>query len=217
MTTETKSRPMWQRLAVPLLGGAIAGGLASFAFLNFAELGGTEGLGSSREIGGLVGVMYALPGLSVLIGALSPSAGAKFLNVEDADELREQRRMLTYSSVAMLMLGGALVLLAISGEGAFVPAEVGAVGSIGLIVVSVFLSGAMRRHTDELQRALSSDATITAFYLLLLFGGGWSILAHLDFLAGPAPLDWLTMFAAMLLIGAFWQTARRGLLNRGPN
>ena len=217
MTTETKPRPMWQRLAPPLLGGAIAGGLASFTFLNFVELDGTEGLGPSREIGGLIGVLYALTGLSVLVGAMSPSVGTKFLNVEDAEELREQRRMLTYSSLAMLLLGGALVLLAISGEGAFVPAQIGAIGSIGMIVGSVFLSVAMRRHTDELQRALSSDSTTSAFYLLLLVGGGWSILAHLDFVAGPAPLDWLTMFAATLLIGAFWQTARRGLLARGPN
>ena len=75
----------------------------------------------------------------------------------------------------------------------------------------------MQRHIDELQRALSNDAVASAFYLMAFFGGGWALLAHLDYVAPPVPLDWLTMFAATLLIGAFWQTARRGLMMRGPN
>lgn len=217
MTTDTPKKSLWRRLALPLLGGAVAGFLAATAFLNLVEIDGGSGLGPSREIAGLVGVIYALTGASVLVGALSPGFGAKFLNVEDADELREQRRMLSLSGVAMVLLGAALILLAIAGEGAFVSAEIGAVGAIGLVLVATWLSIRSGRHTDELQRALSGDATSTAFYLVFFVGGLWALLAHLDFVAGPAPLDWLTIFAASLLVASFWQTGRRGLLLRGPN
>ena len=217
MTTETIKKPLWCRLALPMLSGALAGGLASFAFLELVEAGQFDGLGRSREIAGLVGVLYALIGLMVILGALSPGVGAKFLNVEDADELREQRRMLVLSAAAMSLFGAALVLLAISGEGAFVSAQIGAVGAVGLILVASWLSIRMQRLIDELQRALSSDATTTGFYLLFFIGGGWAVAAHLEFVPGPQPLDWITMFAVFMLVGSFWQTARRGLMTRGPN
>lgn len=217
MTTDIQQKPMWRRLAVPLIVGAIAGGLGAFAFLQLAEIDGGDGLGTSREIAGLVGVLYALCGVAVLLGALNPAVGAKFLNVEDADELREQSRMLVYSGVATLLIGLALGLLALSGEDGFVAAEIGAIVAVASIIAASILSIAMQRHIDELQRALSNDAVASAFYLMAFFGGGWALLAHLDYVAPPAPLDWLTMFAATLLIGAFWQTARRGLMMRGPN
>lgn len=217
MTTETIKKPLWRRLILPLIGGGIVGFLVAFGFLNLSEMANGADLGDSREIGGLVGALYAFTGLSVLVGVLSPGFGAKFLNVEDADELREQRKMLSYSGVAMILLGGALMLLALSGEGAFLPAQTGLIGAIALIVVATVLSIVSHRHTDELQRALSNDAVSSAFYIVFVIGGGWAMLAHLDYVAGPAPLDWLSMFAASLLVGAFWQTARRGLLMRGPN
>lgn len=217
MTTDKPQKPLWRRLALPLLGGAVAGFLAATAFLNFVDVDGGSGLGPSREIAGLVGVIYALTGASVLAGTLSPGLGAKFLNVEDADELREQRQMLSFSGVAMVLLGAALVLLAIAGEGGLVSTQVGAIGAIAFVLIATWLSFRSRRHIDELQRALSGDATTTAFYLVFFVGGSWAMLAHLDYLAGPAPLDWLTLFAASVLIASFWQTGRRGLLLRGPN
>ena len=218
MTTDTiKKRPMWRRLLLPESAGALAGFVAAFSFLSLTDLAAGSGLGQSREIGGLVGLLYAVTGIAVLLGSLNPAVGAKFLNVEDADELREQRRMLGYSSVALILLGGAMLLLALGGEGAPVSAPVAAIGAIVMVATAVVLSILMNRHTDELQRALSKDATATAFYLMLVIGGGWAIFAHLGMTAGPAPLDWLTMFAATLLVAAFWQTARRGMMLRGPN
>ena len=217
MTSEIRQKPMWRRLAVPLLVGALTGGLASFTFLQLIEFDGREGLGTSREIAGLVGVLYVLSGLAVLVGALSPRVGSKFLNVEDADELREMRSGLQSSGSAMILLGGTLVLLAIAGDGAFVPAGVAAILAVAMIVLASVLSIRSKRYSDEMQRALSADATATAFYLLFFFGGGWALFAHFGLLAAAAPLDWLTMVAVALLVAAFWQTARRGLLNRGPN
>ncbi len=53
--------------------------------------------------------------------------------------------------------------------------------------------------------------------MFLVVCGGWALLAHTGFVATPAPLDWLTMFAVFLLTGCFWQGARRALMLRGPN
>ena len=217
MTTEVSQKPLWRRLILPLGGGALAGFIGASAFFTLVEIDGEGGLGASREIAGLIGVIYVLTGLMVLVGALNPAVGAKFLNVEDADELREQRNMLWLSGVAMALLGAALIVLAIAGAGEFIPARVGAIAAVALIAVASVLSVRSRRYTDELQRALSSDATTTAFYLLFFIGGGWAMFAHLDMVADPAPLDWLSLFAGALLVAAFWQTGKRGLLMRGPN
>lgn len=217
MTTTISQNPLWRRLLLPLAAGGIAGFLGAFAFLNLVEIGDGTGLGPSREIAGLVGIIYVLTGLFVFAGALSPAIGARFLNVEDADELREQRHMLSLSGVALVLLGGALMLLAISGADAFVPAPIGASGTVGLIAIATLLSIRSHRYSDELQRALSADATTRAFYLLFLVAGGWSVAAHLNYVAGPAPLDWLTMFSLSILVATFWATGRRGMLMRGPN
>lgn len=214
---DAPQKSLLRRLALPLSAGAISGFLASLAFLNLTDFATADGLGASREIAGLVGVIYILTGLVVALGAARPGVGAKLLNVEDADELREGKRMLALSSAAMVLLGTALILLAIAGPvGPLAPAlSVG--GAVLLLVIATWLSVVSQRLTDEMQRDLSRDATATAFNLLLLVGGGWALLAHTGYLAAPAPLDWLTMFAVSVLVATFWQGWRRGLMTRGPN
>lgn len=217
MTSLNAQTPRWKKLLLPLGVGAVAGFLASFGFLQLTDFAGDSPLGTSREIAGLVGILYFLTGLAVLFGVLRPGAGARILNVEDADELREQRVQLTYSACAVLALGAALATLALAGDGLWIAATTGALLAGILIVLASALSVAMNRHTDELQRALSKDAVGAAFNLLFFIGGGWALLAHTGFLEAPAPLDWLTMFSVAMLLGGFWQVARRGLLFRGPN
>ncbi len=217
MTATDPPRANWKKLALPLTVGGVSGFLASLAFLRLSDLGPGPSLGVSREIGGLVGVLYVLIGLIVLFGVLRPDAGARLLNVEDAEELREQRRQLTYSAFASMAFGSALALLATSGAGLWIGASTGTLLAAVLVATACALSVAMTRHADELQRTLSKDATGSAFNLLFFVGGGWALLAHSRLLAAPEPIDWLTMFAAALLLGALWQVARRGMLLRGPN
>lgn len=214
---DAPQKSLLQRLALPLATGGISGFLASLAFLNLTEIASADGLGVSRDIGGLVGVIYILIGLVVALGVVRPGVGAKLLNVEDADELREGRRMLGLSSVAMVMLGAALILLVLSGPVGPLAPGLSAGGAVLLFGIVTWLSVVARRLTDEMQRDLSRDATATAFNLLVLVGGGWALLAHTGFAAAPAPLDWLTMFAVFMLCATFWQAGRRGLMNRGPN
>lgn len=212
-----RKKSLVRRLALPLSAGGLSGFLAAMAFLKLTDFATADGLGASREIAGLVGVIYILTGLVVALGAARPGVGAKLLNVEDADELREGKRMLVPSSVAMVLLGGALILLALAGPlGPLAPGlSVG--GAVLMLAIATWLGTIAQRLTDEMQRDLNRDATASAFSLLLLIGGGWAMLAHTGFVTGPAPLDWLTMFSVVLLLATFWQAGRRGLMTRGPN
>ncbi|MFK4002833.1 hypothetical protein [Qipengyuania sp. NPDC077563] len=217
MTSTTDSHGKVRKLLLPIAVGAVAGFLGALAFLRLTDRGTDAGLSTSAEIAGLTALIYILSALAVLIGTLLPNAGAKVLNVEDADELREMKVQLCYSAVGMAAFGLALLILALSGPDGWFTPEAGAGLTIALVVLGVLVSKLMGRHTDELQQELSRDAMASSFVLVILIGGGWAILAHTGFLIAPGPLDLVTLFAATLLVAAFWQSAKRGLLTRGPN
>lgn len=212
-----RKKSLARRLALPVAAGGVSGFIATMGFLEFAEFSTVDGLGVSREIAGLVGVIYILTGLVVALGAARPGVGAKLLNVEDADELREGKRMLVPSSAAMVLLGGALILLALAGPVGPLAPVLSVGGAVLMLAIATWLGTLAQRLTDEMQRDLNRDATASAFSLLLLIGGAWAMLAHTGFVTGPAPLDWLTMFSVVLLLATFWQAGRRGLMTRGPN
>jgi hypothetical protein len=217
MNVAKQEKSLARRLAVPVIVGAVSGFTATLLFLNLVDGEGAQSLGRSREIAGVVGILYLLTALGVGVGLARPGIGARFLNVEDADELREQRRMLGYSCISMAALSGALFVLVLVEPVGPIGRELGAAGAIGLLLLANGLGLFQARHLDELQRAMTRDSVASAFYLLFVVGGGWALLAHCGLVGAPAPLDWLTMFAVFLLIGCFWQAGRRGLLVRGPN
>lgn len=192
--------------------GGVVGFLVAFGFLNLADSGIVGSLDNSREIAGLVGLLYVATGMFVGFGVFAPQAGARFLNVEDGDELIEQRKLLTYSSIGMIALGIALVVAALAAPLGPISETVVIGVVVAFVAVTWFTGSRQRRHTDELMQTISRESTSTAFYMLFLLGGGWSLLAHLDMVTAARPLDWLTMFAAVMLIGSFWTCARRGLL-----
>ena len=89
-----------RKTVLSLLVGGIVGGLASAAALLVMGSGTLGELGTSGEIAVLVGVVYLVCAAAVGFGVASPGAGSRFLNVEDADELREQRSMLANSAIS---------------------------------------------------------------------------------------------------------------------
>lgn len=217
MTVAPTRKELIRKLALPIGGGGIVGFLASFGFLRMTDFKSGLEMSVSHEIAGLVGLLYMLISLAVSFGVFMPNAGARILNVEDADELREQKKQLTLSSLGTVALGAALLVLALSGKSLPIDPLIGAFAAFGLVVVAVITTLAMARYTDELQRSLSRDAIVSAFYLLFAIGGCWSVLAHTGIFPQANPLDWLTLFATMPLVGVFWQVGKRGLLLRGPN
>ena len=201
-----------KKLVVSVVIGAIAGFAVSFALMRTIQLGWFGDLNTSRSIAALAGVMYLLCGAFVGVGLLNPKMGAKFLNVEDAEELQEQSVMLRNSVFGIAAMGLSLILLAFAAPAGPVSATVAAVSVVVLMGLSVLTSRRQLRAMDELSTSVSRETAAMAFYLTITVGGGWSGAAHLGFVPGPAPLDWLTMFAALMLVAAFWVCGRRGLL-----
>lgn len=204
------------RLLKKTIFALILGGMAGFCgALVFLELGdrGTLGqLGPSEEIAGLVGMLYALTGLAIATGLIAPEAGAKFLNVEDAEEIREQRAMLICSTVVMIVLGAVLILAALAAPGGIVAPHMVALAFLAAVAITIALSIWSWRYQDELMRSIGRQTGQTAFHLIALVGGSWALMGHLGYVAAPAPLDWLTMIWASMLCAAFGVVAKHGML-----
>ncbi|MGB3797299.1 MAG: hypothetical protein WA957_13470 [Alteraurantiacibacter sp.] len=203
-----------RKLLTALVIGAVVGFLVSFAFMRTAQLGILGELDTSREIAGLVGLLYVATACFVGFGVINPKLGARVLNVEDGEELQEQRSMLGWSVAGMAALGFALFIAALSAPVGPIPAEIMIIGVVALLAISCFTSYRQRRYTDELMRNVSLETASTAFYFTSIFGGGWALLAHGNVVAGPLPLDWLTMFAAIMLLATYWVCGKRGLLKQ---
>ena len=210
---QTSSTPRWVRkLLIPALIGGVAGFAASAGMMQFIDSSAVGGLDLSATVAALVGMFYVVIGFGIAFGSASPQVGAKFLNVEDADELREQKKVLGLSGVAMLMWGAALVALALAAPDGPVPQGVAlAVGLTGLVIGTV-LSIQVYRASDELMLAVNLEGGALSYGLVFVVVGGWAMLAHLGYTAAPAPLDLLSLFYVLVLVASFVAVGRRGML-----
>jgi hypothetical protein len=215
MMIEDKSpgTPRWVRkLLIPGLVGGVVGYAAAATMMYFIDSSAVGGLGMSATIASLVGVVYAVIGLSVGFGAASPGIGARFLNVEDADELREQKKVLTLSGAAMALWGASLLALALAAPDGPVPQGAALAVGFGGLAIGTWLSLPAYRASDELMRAISLEAGALGYGLVLLVVGIWAMLAHLGYTAAPAPLDLLSLFYVLVLVASFIIIGRRGML-----
>lgn len=172
----------------------------------FGEAGGSE----MAALG--VGTVFLVTGAIIAAGLVNPAFGARYLNVEDAGDLREQRPVLWRSAAGMAAWGLGLILLAAAGPSGSISPTVALAGVGALLAIGVALTIAAWRRMDELMRGLSTEAGNISYYLVALIGGGWAVLAHLGFVPAPAPLDWVTMLTGLVLLASFIVTGRRGLL-----
>ena len=203
----------WKPLLFKFGTGMLVGVVGAMGMIALFESGMLGPLGPSREIAALVGLLYLLTAALVGFGLVAPGAGAKLLNVEDAEEIGEMRPMLIWSCVGTLALAVMLIVAALSGPGAPIAAGVGLIATIALFTLAWFASLRSRSHTDELMQAVSKESAGLAFYLAVVIGGGWSLLVHLGFAERAlAPLDWLTLFSALLLLASFIVVFRRGMV-----
>jgi MFS family permease len=162
-----------------------------------------------------VALIMAVTAVLVLAGLIKPSVGSRFLNVEDAEELIEQRALLVASGLGIVAMAAILVLLAFADSvGGPLPAAVVALACALLAVVLVVAARRQHGLSDELMRETSRDAGNHAFTVMAGLGGIWAIAAHLGYLSAPQPLDWLTVAAVATLAGAIVAAGKRGLLKQ---
>jgi hypothetical protein len=189
--------------------------LGVWGFASFVGPEIRQAVGASEWVAAALGVVLIFFALMGGFAVASAHTGADLIdNEEAAEDMRERGRLMVYSLAWMVTCGLSLIGLSLAAPGSLLSPAPALVGVLLLIAVAIALSIAVWRIMDELDRTLSQEAGNIAFYLVLLLGGGWAMLAHLGFVAGPAPLDWLTMFTVMMFVASFIAAGRRKLLIR---
>jgi hypothetical protein len=213
-TGTVKRAPGMGKLLGQMAAGFVTGGVGAYAMM--AALDGNNPAildDFSRVFALLTALVFALTGAVVLLGVLSPKFGAKALNVEDEDELREQRTVLGISSMGFLLIAAFLAALALGGGDApLIPRTAAAIVAGVSAVLVIAFNGYAFRLCDELMMAMTRDATSICSSVLLLLFGGWAALAEFGRAAMFEPLDFLAGFFAIYLLSVFIAAARRGLL-----
>jgi len=218
MTTDHDSpaKSTWPRKTLFRL---VTGGMAGFVGANvmMALIDGpvVGGLEDSAAIAALVGFLYGLMGIGVLVGSAMPRAGAAFLNVEDADEIREQKQMLLYSGVSSLLWGGALIVLALAAPDGPIPQATALIVAAGFLVIGTALCVPIYRAADELMLAVMREGGSLGGWLMFAVIGSWAAFAHLGYVPGPQPLDLLSLLYALMLAASFIVIFRRGMVRGG--
>lgn len=212
---ENAPKPFWSGW-VKFAGLALAGGLTGFAMAltvgRSFEDGGALAAIAHAESALLVAALYVLMGLFVILGSSSPKIGAAILNVEDADEVREQAPVFLPSALGCLLIGLALAALALGGEGGMLAPAVAAAVAASALALATVISLAATRRSDELMRALFRESGSASFYLLSIILICWAAAAHLTFLRAPTAIELLTLIFAAPLAASFWVIGRRGML-----
>lgn len=197
-----------------MLTGAVAGAAITGLFLvTIGDLGNFSD--PSRILATFAGLTYALMGLGAGFGTLAPRLGATFLNVEDADEISEERRVLGTGSAVSLLVGVLFIALALTPSGDYegalprdVAAGIAAVSFVALVGLSLWMS----KHIDELNRALAAKSSALAMNVSMLLFGGWAAFAHLGYVPWIAPLALVSGLAIVQLASVFWVIGKRGML-----
>jgi hypothetical protein len=185
--------------------------LVVWGFSAFAR----AGAGGSEWGAAIAGATLILGALLGILAVTSAHTGAHLIDDQaGAEELRERARMYLYSFVWMACSGLLLIVLSLAGRGGVLAPTAALAVALALIALLAVLGIAAWRLCDELARTLSYETGNMAFYLTLVLGGCWAMLAHLGFVAGPAPIDLLTMFIVLLFAAGFIAAGRRRLLTR---
>ena len=204
-----------RKMALQMVAGAIVGAAVTFAVLTFVGKSRFDLGDPARVIALCVGLVFALIGLCVALGVLAPKPGAHLLNVEDEEELREQRGQLGRAALVMLALGGAVLVLSLArvgGSPGLFSTQVAAMAAAACVVVAGVVGFAGRNDQDELMRSVSREAMTWAMYALTLLLGFWGAAAHLGFARWIGPLGLINALLIVQLVAIFAVSAKRGLL-----
>ncbi len=209
--TTSKTSKMAKQMVI----GAIVGAVVTIGLLTTIGKPGFDLDDPSRVVALITGLLFALTGLIVGLGVLAPKPGAQFLNVEDADELREQRGQLSRAAVVMLLLGIAVLALALAAvdrsPGLFPSDVAGLIVAISLVGVAI-LSFAARKDQDELMLSVGREALALAMYVVTVTIGIWAALAHLGYIQWITPLGMIGALLLSQLVAIGVVSAQRGLL-----
>lgn len=209
VTEQNKLRVLIWRM----LGGAVVGATGTGLFIAFVSEPHMDLDNPANLVATVAGVSYVLVGLMVAIGLASPKTGARFLNVEDAEELQEESPKLIPAAAVMVLTGIFLLILALAGTQAAIisreAALIAMLGCLGGIVVAGWISA---RRIDEFTRQMGLETASATFQAGMLVLCVWGALAQLGYVAWLGPLGLLSFVALLQLLASFVIVARKGML-----
>lgn len=219
MTTKVSGAAGWKKFAGQVLVGAAAGAGGMIAALSLLEGGDGIDWSLSAVILLAVGFVYALMGAFVGIGTLAPRLiGQRLLNVADVEEIVEERSNMIASSVGCIAIGAALMLLAYAAgtdaAGATPTVAVATAFWILLAMLGLFTAVSlwMWREFDELWQQLTLEITAITGNLMMLVAVVWGGAAAAGLVAGPHPLDLVSLSFGLMLLASFIAIGRRGMM-----
>ncbi|WP_144037929.1 hypothetical protein [Sphingopyxis sp. KK2] len=211
-------RRSWRKTALSTIVGGLVGAGAMAAMLSLAGTALLDAMGPSRVALAAVGLIYLLIAAMVGFGVAAPRAGAKVLNVADAEELRDDRANLLFSTIVMALLGATLLLLALARGPGFAAGVVSA--GVAFATLALMLAGGAlaswlwRDRFDELGRQLGLEGASWSFYVSWIVLTVWGAADFLGLGATLTAIDAVTVSAAALLLGSFVAIGRRGMMVR---
>ena len=205
------AQPNLRKAALQMAGGGVVGliGALSVSAL-LPEIRGTIAPGAVALLG--VGMIYGLIGLMVGLGLVLPRVGVALLNVADREDLADQRAVLTGSVITCVVLGGALMLLALSGPTGRVPDTLAAGAMIAAVIVMAAVTVTQWPLYDELMRGVSMEAAAAMSTIVSVVVMSWAMLSHFGRTGPMDPLGLIAVLAGSLLLGTFIAAGRRGLM-----
>ena len=198
-----------RKLIVQLVSGGLFGAVASYSAMSLLDLRSM----AADQIGlSAVALIYLLLGVIVGFGLVAPNLGSKVLNVENAEEINEQRRVLTGSTMAMISIGFALLALSLAGPGRMVSPALGFGALIASLVISVVITVRDLKFYDEMMLQLSRDSGNLAYCISGVTIMVWASAAAVGWIAAPTPFALIAIIAGGMLLAVFISAARAGLM-----
>lgn len=215
--TEDMNAGKLKKTVLSSLAGAAVGAGSVTVLIWLAGDSLLDAMSPSRAILALVGLVYLLMTAMMAFGLVAPRAGAKLLNVDDAEELVDDQPKLIRSIFYMTVVGLALILLALARgpgfpEGVVAPG-VGLGAVVALLLASLWSFGWMRYY-DELDLQMGVEGGAWAFLIACGVLIPWAALDALGWGVSLTSIDVVTVLAVSLLLGCFVAIGKRGMMVR---
>ena len=215
MMEDQARKKTWRYWRKALL-SALLGGLCGYFAGKFLAQNHTENLfgamSNSEYICFSLGLIYAISGLFVFLAIGFPRIGAQLLNVQDRQELEENRPMLFFSAWSILAMGIILILVPAAHTDGPLDNQTALVICGVLLLMMLYAHWRLNQVMDEMMKSVSMEAGYIAFIMILAFGGIWVAVAQLGYAIAPQTLDWLSMTTGFLWVASFISVAKRGML-----
>lgn len=211
-TEAQKRKKYWTQVGI----GAVFGFFGAFFGLEIIDSTiDPDGLKLSIELilAGCVAIIYLIIGLMIGLSLMLPKKYAtKMLNVEDEEELADQKRILLGSSISMGCIGAAMFILILSGtDGYFAPIIGFSAMSIAFIL-AIIIAVRDWPYYDEMMRKTTIDSTYLCAAILFTIVWFWCSAAWLGWIEMPSPLILLALFNGIYLLSVFIISGRMGLM-----